>query len=149
MNTKKVLNQLKDVFSPKEVQLSEVEVREEELVEEVVEKTELAEEPMEEEEPKEEKEAVPQVEYVTKVELEEMKRTFMEMFAAIQKEKESKQEVPQELSKDEEVEVELSEEADEIPHSPEVEVEKKFDLYKPQSTKDESIKSRIYSKLFN
>jgi hypothetical protein len=145
-NTKKVLGQLKDLFSTKEVQLSEVEVKEEEIVEEVVEKTELAEEPMEE--PKEEvKEAAPQVEYVTKVEFEEMSRKFMDLFAALQKEQETKQEVPQELSAD--VEVELESETDEIPHSPEVEVEKKVDFYQPRSSQNESIQSRINQKLFS
>lgn len=154
MNTKEILQKLHDVFVPKveetqlsEIELSEVEVEvQEEEVQDEVKEVELADAPMEEEAPKEEVSAEPKVEYVTKLELEEMKRTFMDLLAALQKETETKQEVPQELSKDE---VELAEEADEIPHSPELEVAKKVDLYTPKATKNQSIQSRVYEKLFN
>lgn len=145
MNTKEILQRLHDVFVPKveETQLSEIETEVEEIVEEVVEKIELAEEPAEEA-PQEEAPAV--VEYATKLELEEMKRTFMQLFEAMQKESETKKEVPQELSKEE---VELSSDVDEISHSPELDVEKKVDLHRPKSSQNETIQSRIYSKLFN
>lgn len=141
MNTKKVLQQLKEVFSPEavETQLSEIETKVEEVQSEV-EKIELAEEPKEE--PKQE--VAPQVEYATKLELEEMKRKFMDLFESFQKENETKKEVPQELSKD----VELSSDVEDIVHSPELEVEKKIDLHKPQLN-NQTIQSRVYSKLFN
>jgi len=142
MNTKEILQKLHDVFVPK-VELSEIETTTEETVEEVS-QVELAEEPANEPAPQPEQ----TVEYATKLELEEMKRTFLEIIASWQKEIDNKQEVPQELSSDETVEVELSETEETIVHSPELEVEKKFDLYKPNRN-NESIQAKIYSKLFN
>lgn len=151
MNTKEILQKLQTLFQPKveETQLSEIEVQSEEIKEEVVEQVELAEAPKDEKEevPMQEEAPAQAVEFATKLELEEMKRTFLELFAALQKEAESKQEVPKELSSD--VEVELAENVEEISHSPELEVEKKFDLYKPKSNQSESIQSTIYKKLFN
>ena len=148
MNTKEILQQLKEVFVPKveETQLSEIEVQEEEIQEEVVEQVELADAPKEDVAPAEEPAPAPTMEFATKLELEEMKRTFLELLAALQKETEGKQEVPQELSSD--VEVELAENVDEISHSPELEVEKKLEL-KYGNKNLNSIQSRIYSTLFN
>ena len=75
-----------------------------------------------------------------------MKRTFLDLLAALQKETESKAEVPAELSSDE---VELSAETvEEITHSPELEVEKKVSLNGGNKNLN-SIQSRIYSTLFN
>ena len=145
MNTKDVLQKLQEVFSPKEIEaeLSEVEVVVEEVVEEVVEQTELAEEPMKEEAPVE---AAPiqTVEYATKLELEEMKKKFMDLLVAWQKESITEKEVPQELSKEEEVELAV----EEIAHSPELEVEKKQNFHVPKAN-NESLESKIYNKLFN
>lgn len=150
MNTKEILQKLQAVFQPKveETQLSEIEVQLEEVQEEVVEQVELADAPKEDVAPAVEAEPAPAptMEYATKLELEEMKRTFLELLAALQKETEGKQEVPQELSSD--VEVELAENVDEISHSPELEVEKKLEL-KYGNKNLNSIQSRIYSTLFN
>ena len=145
MNTKDVLQKLQEVFSPKEIEaeLSEVEVVVEEVVEEVVEQTELAEEPMKEEAPVEAA-PVQTVEYATKLELEEMKKKFMDLLAAMQQESQVEKEVPQELSKEEEVELAV----EEIAHSPELEVEKKHNFHVPK-TNNESLESKIYNKLFN
>jgi hypothetical protein len=148
MNTKEILQKLQAVFQPKveETQLSEIEVQLDEVQEEVVEQVELADAPKEDVAPAVEAEPAPTMEYATKLELEEMKRTFLELLAALQKETEGKQEVPQELSSD--VEVELAENVDEISHSPELEVEKKLEL-KYGNKNLNSIQSRIYSTLFN
>jgi len=145
MNTKDVLQKLQEVFSPKEIEaeLSEVEVVVEEVVEEVVEQTELAEEPMKEEAPVEVA-PVQTVEYATKLELEEMKKKFMDLLVAWQKESITEKEVPQELSKEEEVELAV----EEIAHSPELEVEKKQNFHVPKAN-NESLESKIYNKLFN
>ena len=148
MNTKEILQKLQAVFQPKveETQLSEIEVQLDEVQEEVVEQVELADAPKEDVAPAVEAEPAPTMEFATKLELEEMKRTFLELLAALQKETEGKQEVPQELSSD--VEVELAENVDEISHSPELEVEKKLEL-KYGNKNLNSIQSRIYSTLFN
>jgi len=150
MNTKEILQKLQAVFQPKveETQLSEIEVQLDEVQEEVVEQVELADAPKEDVAPAVEAEPAPAptMEYATKLELEEKKRTFLELLAALQKETEVKQEVPQELSSD--VEVELAENVDEISHSPELEVEKKLEL-KYGNKNLNSIQSRIYSTLFN
>ena len=145
MNTKDVLQKLQEVFSPKaiEAELSEVEVVVEEVVEEVVEQTELAEEPMVEEAPIEAA-PVQTVEYATKLEVEEMKKTFLDLLAAMQQESQVEKEVPQELSKEEEVELAV----EEIAHSPELEVEKKHNFHVPK-VNNESLESKIYNKLFN
>jgi len=145
MNTKDVLQKLQEVFSPKEIEaeLSEVEVVVEEVVEEVVEQTELAEEPVKEEAPVEVA-PVQTVEYATKLELEEMKKKFMDLLVAWQKESITEKEVPQELSKEEEVELAV----EEIAHSPELEVEKKQNFHVPKAN-NESLESKIYNKLFN
>ena len=148
MNTKEILQKLQAVFQPKveETQLSEVEVQLDEVQEEVVEQVELADAPKEDVAPAVEAEPAPTMEFATKLELEEMKRTFLEIIASLQKETVNKQEVPQELSSD--VEVELAENVDEISHSPELEVEKKLEL-KYGNKNLNSIQSRIYSTLFN
>jgi hypothetical protein len=147
MNTKEILQKLQAVFVPKveETQLSEIEVQVEETIVEA-EQVELADAVVKDAVPSQDA-TVETMEYATKLELEEMKRTFLELLAALQNETVVKQEVPQALSSD--VEVELAEEANEIAHSPELEVEKKVDLYKPKAMANESIQSRVMSRLFN
>jgi len=142
MEEKTILQKLKEVFAPDtvETQLEAVEVVEEVIVEEV----ELADEPAKEEAPVEAAPVVT-VEYATKVELEEMKKKFMDLFEAMQRESETKQEVPQELSKEE---VELASEVEEVVHSPELEVEKKINFSAPKAS-NESLETKIYNKLFN
>ena len=147
MNPKEILQQLKDVFAPKEVIETELSEEVAEL-EVTTEEVELADAPVAEAEPAQAPEVAPVtgMEFVTKLELEEMKRTFLDLLAALQKETESKAEVPAELSSDE---VELSAETvEEITHSPELEVEKKVSLNGGNKNLN-SIQSRIYSTLFN
>jgi len=146
MNTKEILQKLREVFVPEveETQLSEIEVQTEEVQVEV-EQVELADAPVEEVAPVDVPAPIT-VEYATKLELEEMKRTFLELLEAFQKETEVKKDVPAELSSD--VEVELAENVDEISHSPELEVEKKLNFSVPKSN-NESIEAKIYNKLFN
>jgi len=145
MNPKEILQQLKDVFAPKEVIETELSEEVAEL-EVTTEEVELADAPVAEAEPAPEVAPAPVMEFATKLELEEMKRTFLDLLAALQKETESKAEVPAELSSDE---VELSAETvEEITHSPELEVEKKVSLNGGNKNLN-SIQSRIYSTLFN
>lgn len=153
---KEVLHELKKVFvnDVEKTELSEA-VLETEVITEQVElaetteettEVELAEAPMDES--KEDAPVVEEkVEYVTKLELQDFQRTIMELLEKVLKPMESKQDVPKELSADEKTE--LSEVPEEISHSPEVEVEKKADLYRPKVMQNESIQSRVYSKLFN
>lgn len=144
MNTKEILQKLHDVFTPKsETELSE-EIKETEVVQEEV---ELADEPKEEKDaPVEEA----KVEYVTKLEFQEFAKTFMQLLEDMQKPKEDKKDVPQDLSATPKEAVELAEEVvEELTPSPEDEVSKKFDLYTPKSNKNESIQSRVYSRLFS
>lgn len=154
---KEVLHELKKVFvnDVEKTELSEAVLETEviteqveltETTEETTEEVELAEAPMDE--AKDEAPVVEEkVEYVTKLELQDFQRTIMELLEKVLKPMESKQDVPKELSVDEKTE--LSEVPEEISHSPEVEVEKKADLYKPKVMRNESIQSRVYSKLFN
>ena len=89
------------------------------------------------------KQEVATPDYATKLELNEMKQQFLEMFKALLEENEKGlKEVPQELAKQE---VEL-EEVKEIVHSPENEVEKKATLSMAELS-GMSITERIYAKL--
>lgn len=130
---------------PTEVETENVELEaQEEVSEEVVEETtELAEEEVVEEEIVEEEAAAP--EYATKDDLSKMKQEFMDVIESlIKKEEEYKKEVPAELSSD----VDLSEDAEEISHSPESGVETKARFViggnRPMTTKD-----RVFNKMFN
>ena len=150
--TKKLLNDLKNVFLSKDeiIDSTEVEVTQDEVVEltedtveDIIEETvsediELAETPSDEEKSDPEVEA-PKVEYVTKLEFQEFQKTILELLEKALKPEESKKEVPQELSAD----------VEEISHSPELQVEKKFDHLKPSGTRKETIEQRIYNQLFS
>ena len=80
------------------------------------------------------------VEYATKLELQELQRSIMELLEKVLKPEESKQDVPRELS--------VEEKPEEISHSPELQVEKKVNLY-PTSGKRDTIQSRIYKQLYS
>ncbi len=162
MKATEILEKLQNVFLSAEAEVSEAPVEEvkeelsseevvenveleaqEEVSEEVVEETtELAEEEeVVEEEVVEEEAAAP--EYATKQDLYDMKKEFMEVIESLmKKEEEYKKEVPAELSSD------LSEDAEEISHSPESGVESKARFViggnRPMTTKD-----RVFNKMFN
>lgn len=163
MKATEILEKLQNVFLSAEAEVSEAPVEEvkeelsseevvenveleaqEEVSEEVVEETtELAEEEEEvvEEEVVEEEAAAP--EYATKQDLSDMKKEFMEVIESLmKKEEEYKKEVPAELSSD------LSEDAEEISHSPESGIESKARFViggnSAMTTKD-----RVFNKMFN
>lgn len=163
MKATEILEKLQNVFLSAEAEVSEAPVEEvkeelsseevvenveleaqEEVSEKVVEETtELAEEEEEvvEEEVVEEEATAP--EYATKQDLSDMKKEFMEVIESLmKKEEEYKKEVPAELSSD------LSEDAEEISHSPESGVESKARFViggnRAMTTKD-----RVFNKMFN
>ena len=164
MKATEILEKLQNVFLSTEAEVSETPIEEvkeelsseevvenveleaqEEVSEEVVEETtELAEEEeVVEEEVVEEEAAAP--EYATKEDLSKMKQEFMDVIESlVKKEEECQKEVPAELSSD----VDLSEEAEEISHSPESGVESKARFViggnRPMTTKD-----RVFNKMFN
>jgi hypothetical protein len=164
MKATEILEKLQNVFLSTEAEVSETPIEEvkeelsseevvenveleaqEEVSEEVVEETtELAEEEeVVEEEVVEEESAAP--EYATKEDLSKMKQEFMDVIESlVKKEEEYQKEVPAELSSD----VDLSEEAEEISHSPESGVESKARFViggnRPMTTKD-----RVFNKMFN
>ena len=164
MKATEILEKLQNVFLSTEAEVSETPIEEvkeelsseevvenieleaqEEVSDEVVEETtELAEEEeVVEEEVVEEEAAAP--EYATKEDLSKMKQEFMDVIESlVKKEEEYQKEVPAELSSD----VDLSEEAEEISHSPESGVESKARFViggnRPMTTKD-----RVFNKMFN
>jgi len=165
MKATEILEKLQNVFLSTEAEVSETPIEEvkeelsseevvenveleaqEEVSDEVVEETtELAEEEevVEEEVVEEEEAAAP--EYATKEDLSKMKQEFMDVIESlVKKEEEYQKEVPAELSSD----VDLSEEAEEISHSPESGVESKARFViggnRPMTTKD-----RVFNKMFN
>lgn len=163
MKATEILEKLQNVFLSTEAEVSETPVEEvkeelsseevvenveqevqEEVSEEVVEETtELAEEEVVEEEVVEEESAAP--EYATKEDLSKMKQEFMDVIEGLmKKEEEYQKEVPAELSSD----VDLSEDAEEISHSPESGIESKARFViggnRPMTTKD-----RVFNKMFN
>jgi hypothetical protein len=164
MKATEILEKLQNVFLSTEAEVSETpieEVKEELSSEEVVENVELEaqeevsdevveettelaeEEEVVEEEVVEEESAAP--EYATKEDLSKMKQEFMDVIESlVKKEEEYQKEVPAELSSD----VDLSEEAEEISHSPESGVESKARFViggnRPMTTKD-----RVFNKMFN
>jgi small-conductance mechanosensitive channel len=130
-NVKELLNlsreevKVEDVVVEEAVDLSTEEVIE--AIEEEVEEVILAEEPKEEAIVDEVAEA-PVANYATSEELSAVKTELLSMIKALIEDKSAAdtKEVPQELSSQEEVE--LSEEAEEVVHSPEASVEKKKSL---------------------
>ena len=164
MKATEILEKLQNVFLSTEAEVSETPIEEvkeelsseevvenveleaqEEVSDEVVEETtELAEEEEVVEEEVVEEEAAAQ-EYATKEDLSKMKQEFMDVIESlVKKEEEYQKEVPAELSSD----VDLSEEAEEISHSPESGVESKARFViggnRPMTTKD-----RVFNKMFN
>ena len=130
-NVKELLNLSKEEVKVEDIAVEEsVELSTEEVTEEIKEEVEevlLAEEPNEEVVIEEEVEA-PVMSYATSDDLAAVKAELLSMIKALIEDKpmgEAK-EVPEELSKQEEVE--LSENVEEVVHSPEAQIEKKKSL---------------------
>jgi len=150
-NVKDLLNLSKEELKVEDVAVEEsVELSTEEVTEEVKEEVEevvLAEEPKEEVVIEEEVEA-PAMSYATSDELAAVKSELLSMIKALIEDKpmgETK-EVPEELSKQEEVE--LSENVEEVVHSPEAEIEKKKNLLS-NLNKSMTTEQRVNRMLFN
>jgi hypothetical protein len=150
-NVKELLNLSKEEIKVEDIAVEEsVELSTEEVTEEVKEEVEevvLAEEPKEEVVIEEEVEA-PAMSYATSEDLAAVKSELLSMIKALIEDKpmgESK-EVPQELSKQEEVE--LSENVEEVVHSPEAQIEKKKSLLS-NPNKSMTIEERVNRMLFN
>ena len=150
-NVKELLNLSKEEIKVEDIAVEEsVELSTEEVTEEVKEEVEevvLAEEPKEEVVIEEEVEA-PAMSYATSDELAAVKSELLSMIKALIEDKpmgEAK-EVPAELSKQEEVE--LSENVEEVVHSPEAQIEKKKNLLS-NPNKSMTIEQRVNRMLFN
>jgi hypothetical protein len=150
-NVKELLNLSKEEIKVEDIAVEEsVELSTEEVTEEVKEEVEevvLAEEPKEEVVIEEEVEA-PAMSYATSDELAAVKSELLAMIKALIEDKpmgEAK-EVPEELSKQEEVE--LSENVEEVVHSPEAEIEKKKNLLS-NLNKSMTTEQRVNRMLFN
>jgi len=150
-NVKELLNLSKEEIKVEDIAVEEsVELSTEEVTEEVKEEVEevvLAEEPKEEVVIEEEVEA-PAMSYATSEDLAAVKSELLSMIKALIEDKpmgEAK-EVPQELSKQEEVE--LSENVEEVVHSPEAQIEKKKSLLS-NPNKSMTIEDRVNRMLFN
>jgi hypothetical protein len=150
-NVKELLNLSKEEIKVEDIAVEEsVELSTEEVTEEVKEEVEevvLAEEPKEEVVIEEEVEA-PAMSYATSDELAAVKSELLSMIKALIEDKpmgEAK-EVPEELSKQEEVE--LSENVEEVVHSPEAEIEKKKNLLS-NLNKSMTTEQRVNRMLFN
>ena len=150
-NVKELLNLSKEEIKVEDIAVEEsVELSTEEVTEEVKEEVEevvLAEEPKEEVVIEEEVEA-PAMSYATSEELSAVKAELLSMIKALIEDKpmgEAK-EVPEELSKQEEVA--LSENVEEVVHSPEAQIEKKKNLLS-NSNKSMTIEERVNRMLFN
>lgn len=150
-NVKELLNLSKEEVKVEDIAVEEsVELSTEEVTEEVKEEVEevvLAEEPKEEVVIEEEVEA-PAMSYATSDELAAVKSELLSMIKALIEDKpmgEAK-EVPAELSKQEEVE--LSENVEEVVHSPEAQIEKKKNLLS-NPNKPMTIEERVNRMLFN
>jgi hypothetical protein len=150
-NVKELLNLSKEEIKVEDIAVEEsVELSTEEVTEEVKEEVEeviLAEEPKEEVVIEEEVEA-PAMSYATSEDLAAVKSELLSMIKALIEDKpmgEAK-EVPQELSKQEEVE--LSENVEEVVHSPEAQIEKKKNLLS-NPNKPMTIEERVNRMLFN
>jgi len=150
-NVKELLNLSKEEIKVEDIAVEEsVELSTEEVTEEVKEEVEevvLAEEPKEEVVIEEEVEA-PAMSYATSDELAAVKSELLSMIKALIEDKpmgEAK-EVPAELSKQEEVE--LSENVEEVVHSPEAQIEKKKNLLS-NPNKSMTTEQRVNRMLFN
>ena len=150
-NVKELLNLSKEEIKVEDIAVEEsVELSTEEVTEEVKEEVEevvLAEEPNEEVVIEEEVEA-PAMSYATSDELAAVKSELLSMIKALIEDKpmgEAK-EVPAELSKQEEVE--LSENVEEVVHSPEAQIEKKKNLLS-NPNKSMTTEQRVNRMLFN
>jgi len=150
-NVKELLNlskeevKVEDIAVEESVELSTEEVTEK--VEEEVEEVVLADEPKEEVVIEEEVEA-PAMSYATSDELAAVKSELLSMIKALIEDKPMGEvkEVPEELSKQEEVE--LSENVEEVVHSPEAQIEKKKNLLS-NPNKSMTIEDRVNRMLFN
>ena len=158
MKATEILNNVKDLLnlSKEEIKVEDIAVEEsvelstEEVTEEVKEEVEevvLAEEPKEEVVIEEEVES-PVMSYATSDDLAAVKSELLSMIKALIEDKpmgEAK-EVPEELSKQEEVE--LSENVEEVVHSPEAQIEKKKNLLS-NPNKSMTTEQRVNRMLFN
>jgi len=150
-NVKELLNlskeevKVEDIAVEESVELSTEEVTEK--VEEEVEEVVLADEPKEEVVIEEEVEA-PAMSYATSDELAAVKSELLSMIKALIEDKPMGEvkEVPEELYKQEEVE--LSENVEEVVHSPEAQIEKKKNLLS-NPNKSMTIEDRVNRMLFN
>lgn len=150
-NVKELLNLSKEEVKVEDIAVEEsVELSTEEVTEEIKEEVEevlLAEEPNEEVVIEEEVEA-PVMSYATSDDLAAVKAELLSMIKALIEDKpmgEAK-EVPEELSKQEEVE--LSENVEEVVHSPEAQIEKKKSLLS-NPNKSMTTEQRVNRMLFN
>jgi hypothetical protein len=150
-NVKELLNLSKEEVKVEDIAVEEsVELSTEEVTEEIKEEVEevvLAEEPNEEVVIEEEVEA-PVMSYATSDDLAAVKAELLSMIKALIEDKpmgEAK-EVPEELSKQEEVE--LSENVEEVVHSPEAQIEKKKSLLS-NPNKSMTTEQRVHRMLFN
>ena len=150
-NVKELLNLSKEEIKVEDIAVEEsVELSTEEVTEEIKEEVEevvLAEEPAEEVVIEEEVEA-PVMSYASSDDLAAVKAELLSMIKALIEDKpmgEAK-EVPEELSKQEEVE--LSENVEEVVHSPEAQIEKKKSLLS-NPNKSMTTEQRVNRMLFN
>ena len=137
---------IEDVVTEEVVELSTEEVVE--VIEEEVKEVVLAEESKEEEVVVDEVAEAPVANYVTSEDLSAVKTELLSMIKALIEDKavSETKEVPQELSKQEEVE--LSEEAEEVIHSPEEAIETKKNLLS-KPNKPMTTEQRVHRMLFN
>lgn len=155
-NVKELLNLSKEELKAEDIAVEqEVELSTEEVTEEVKEEVKevvLAEEPKEEIVPKEAKveveDEVSMEGYATSEDLSALKAELLSMIKALIEDKPMGEvkEVPEELSKQEEVE--LSENVEEVVHSPENSIEVKKNLLS-NSKKPMSTQERVNRMLFN
>lgn len=156
-NVKELLNLSKEELKAEDIAVEqEVELSTEEVTEEVKEEVKevvLAEEPkeevvLEEEAEIEVKDEVSMEGYATSEELSALKAELLSMIKALIEDKPMGEvkEVPEELSKQEEVE--LSEDVEEVVHSPENSIEVKKNLLS-NSNKPMSTQERVNRMLFN
>jgi hypothetical protein len=150
-NVKDLLNLSKEELKVEDIAVEEsVELSTEEVTEEVKEEVEevvLAEEPAEEVVIEEEVEA-PSMSYATSEELSAVKAELLSMIKALIEDKPmgDVKDIPEELSKQEEVE--LSEDVEEVVHSPENSIETKKNLLS-NLNQPMTIEQRVNRMLFN
>jgi len=150
-NVKDLLNLSKEELKVEDIAVEEsVELSTEEVTEEVKEEVEevvLAEEPAEEVVIEEEVEA-PSISYATSDELSAVKAELLSMIKALIEDKPmgDVKDIPEELSKQEEVE--LSEDVEEVVHSPENSIETKKNLLS-NLNQPMTIEQRVNRMLFN